>query len=259
MTSPFISPAPPTGNPSLPKRDVETTIHTNDPISKIVVDAGRKHTFYANERGTRFNIVALHRMNMHYLRKRIIDEAATIFKNGVMDDENSKKLTSLMRDYCTAVRDRECMRDLAYRDWNSCPFHIKSEREMERGLLEYLQTQGVEPEQMATGDDEGLSPTLPGGPWDYPSSRRNRNERYALTILGSVIIIIPMVIMTYVPGRTASIATVISCTMFFAAATAYFSPTKPPLELMIATAAYAAVLVVFVGASVTGVTDHMKA
>jgi len=150
----------------------------------------------------------------------------------------------------TAVRDRECMRDQAYRDWKSNPFHLKSEREMEHGLFEYLQAQGVEPEAQMLTDEDRLTPTLPGGPWDYPSSQRNRKERYALTILGSVIIVVPVVIMAYVPGLLASILTVGVCTMFFAVATAYFSPTKPPLELMIATAAYAAVLVVFVGASI---------
>ena len=72
-----------------------------DPISKAVVDIGRSHTFYKNVRGERFNLVALHRMNMHYLRKRLLDESATIFAAGEMKDENSKALTSLMQDYCS--------------------------------------------------------------------------------------------------------------------------------------------------------------
>jgi len=98
MSAPSHSPAP---NPAMPhKPDVESTIHSTDPISKIVVDTGRRHTFYSNVRGVRFNIVALHRMNMHYLRKRLIDLAATVFKNGSMDDGDSKELTQLMRDYC---------------------------------------------------------------------------------------------------------------------------------------------------------------
>jgi len=78
----------------------ESTVRTTDTISKAVVDNGRRHTFYANERGVRFNLVALHRMNMHYLRKRLIDEAATIFKAGSMTEGNSKALTALMSDYC---------------------------------------------------------------------------------------------------------------------------------------------------------------
>jgi len=153
-----------------------------------------------------------------------------------------------------AVRDRECMRDLAFRDWPNNPFHLKSEREMERGLLEYLQKQGVEPAQMVLDEDEVMA-TMPGGPWDYPSSQQNRRERYALTVLGSVILVVPMVFMAFVPGRTASIATVVVCTLLFAVGTAYFTPTKPPLDLMIATAAYAAVLVVFVGASIEDISN----
>lgn len=79
----------------------EETLIRVDPISKSVVDAGRRHIFYANERGERFNITAVHRMNMHYLRKRIMDETASILNKGAIDDENSKTLTSLIQDYCS--------------------------------------------------------------------------------------------------------------------------------------------------------------
>lgn len=81
-------------------------MHSTEPISKMVVDIGRRHTFYANERGVRVNLVALHRMNMHYLRKRLVDEAATIFRKGEMDDDNSRALTGLMRDYCLLATDQ---------------------------------------------------------------------------------------------------------------------------------------------------------
>lgn len=74
-----------------------------DPITKSVVDAARPHIFYTNERGERFNIVALHRMNMHYLRKRIMDETASILTRGAMDDDSSRVLTSLIQDYCSSL------------------------------------------------------------------------------------------------------------------------------------------------------------
>jgi hypothetical protein len=81
--------------------EVETgKFAATDSISKGLVDLGRRHAFYVNERGERFNLVALHRMNMHYLRIRLLNEAATIFSNGIMKDEDSKALTSLMQDYC---------------------------------------------------------------------------------------------------------------------------------------------------------------
>ena len=103
MTSPsppLLAPTPSPSSPSKADMEAATPIHATDPISKVVVDTGRRHTFYANSRGVRFNLVALHRMNMHYLRKRLIDESAKIFTKGSMDDDNSKVLTDLMRDYC---------------------------------------------------------------------------------------------------------------------------------------------------------------
>ncbi|KAJ9158123.1 Ribonuclease H [Coniochaeta hoffmannii] len=204
----------------------EENVASRDPISKSVVDAGRRHIFYANERGERFNITAVHRMNMHYLRKRIMDETMSILDRGEMSNGNSDALTTLIQDYCAAVRDRELMRDTAYRDWDNCPFHLKSERPMERDLFDYLKSNGLQPDQMVLDHEDRLLPELPGGPWDYPSASRTRKERYVLAILGGVIINAPMILMVLVP--------------------AYYSPTKLPLELLAATAAYAAVLVVFV-------------
>lgn len=80
----------------------EGNIATQDPISKATVDAGRRHVFYSNERGERFNITALHRMNMHYLRKRMLDEAVAVLKKGEMDDGNSEALTRLIQGYCSS-------------------------------------------------------------------------------------------------------------------------------------------------------------
>ncbi|KXX82087.1 Ribonuclease H [Madurella mycetomatis] len=172
-----------------------------DPISKSVVDAGRRHIFYANERGERFNITAVHRMNMHYLRKRIMDETASILNQGSMDDENSKTLTSLIQDYCTAAKDRELMRDWAYRDWDNNPFHLKAERPMERDLFNHLKSIGIQPERVRSipSVEDSLMPDLPGGPWDYPSATRTRRQRYALAILGGVILNAPMILMVLIP------------------------------------------------------------
>lgn len=142
------------------------------------------------------------------------------------------------------------MRDWAYRDWDRNPFHLKAERAMERELLGHLKALGVQPSRMAQpgeDDDERTMPVLPGGPWDYPSASRTRRRRYALAILGGLILNVPMVLMVMVPTREVSLSTVGVCTVIFAVAAAYFSPTKLPIDLLAATAAYAAVLVVFVG------------
>lgn len=118
---------------------------------------------------------------------------------------------------------------------------------MERDLLDELKTKGVHPVQMLSLEEAHDLPHLPGGPWDSPSAIRTRRERYALAILGGVILIAPMILMVLVHTTPASLVTVAVCTMIFAVAASYFSPTKLPLELLSVTAAYAAVLVVFVG------------
>ncbi|KAK1754469.1 hypothetical protein QBC47DRAFT_383989 [Echria macrotheca] len=230
----------------------EKNMATPDPISKAVVDAARRHIFYTNERGERFNMTALHRMNLHYLRKRILDATATILKKGAMDDSDSDALTSLMQSYCNAVRDREFIRDVGYRDWHNNLFLLRSEREMERELLTYLKTiDGIRPEDGVPPGENHLHPDLPGGPWDFPYASRTKRQRYVLAVLGGVILNAPMVLMALVPNVAVNLVTAGVCTMVFAVAAAYFSPTKLPLELLAATATYAAVLVVFVGGVTT--------
>ena len=118
---------------------------------------------------------------------------------------------------------------------------------MERQLLSYLKSSGIVPEQGVPHKQNHLLPELPGGPWDFPSAAKTKRERYSLAVLGGVILNAPMILMVLVPTIAVNLVTAGVCTMTFAVAAAYFSPTKLPLELLAATATYAAVLVVFVG------------
>ncbi|KAL8320649.1 hypothetical protein RB597_007083 [Gaeumannomyces tritici] len=226
------------------------TLHNSQ--TQRIVEIGRRHTYYANERGERINLVALHRMNMQYLRMRLLDEAVDMFKRGDMDDDNSKRVTSLMQDYCTAVRDREYMREWAQRDWPGNPFHLKSERPLERGLLDTLKARGIDPIPMhhLYKSDDGPE-QMPGGPWDFDSRTKTRFLQYSLAITGAVILTVPMITMVLIGRTDASLAIVCVFTILFAVGLSYFSPSRLPIELLSATAAYAAVLVVFVGGAAT--------
>ncbi|KAL8382205.1 hypothetical protein RB595_006133 [Gaeumannomyces hyphopodioides] len=220
--------------------------------ARRIVEIGRKHTYYLNERGERINLVALHRMNMQYLRMRLLDEAIDIFKRGEMDDENSKMVTSLMQDYCTAVRDREYMREWAQRDWSGNPFHLKDERPLERDLLDTFKERGIDPVPVLRpySYDDGPE-QMPGGPWDFASRTKTRFLQYSLAITGAVILTVPMITMVLIGKTNASLAIVSTFTILFAIGLSYFSPSRLPIELLSATAAYAAVLVVFVGGAAT--------
>lgn len=73
--------------------------------------------------------------------------------------------------------------------------------------------------------------------------------RFAMAIAGGLMLIIPMLIMTLVPSRTTSLLTVSIAVLIFSVLVAIASTAKPQ-EVLGATAAYAAVLVVFIGTSI---------
>jgi VIT1/CCC1 family predicted Fe2+/Mn2+ transporter len=152
----------------------------------------------------------------------------------------------LIRKPGVAIRDREYMRDWAYRDWDHDLFHLRSERGMERDLLNSLKAKGLRPQPLVSTEEDRLLPSLPAGPWDIHSARKTQRMQYILSAIGGLILVAPMVLMVLLKNVTANLVTVCACTVVFAVATAYFSPTKLPIELLGATAAYAAVLVVFV-------------
>jgi hypothetical protein len=139
------------------------------------------------------------------------------------------------------------MRDWSHRDIIKSPFTLKSERELEKSLLDDLISKGVIPTGVIREDESRILPHLPGGPWDWPSAKRAGQVRYISAILGALILTAPMIVMVLVHNTPASLSIVAICTVLFGVGASYFSPTKLPLELLSVTAAYTAVLVVFVG------------
>lgn len=221
--------------------------------SKGLVDLGRRHAFYTRGDEDRFNLVALHRMNMHHLRGRLLKQAAVVFGKGVMTDEDSELLTSLMRDYCTAVRDRDLMRDCANRDRERNPFLLTSAVEMEDALLKScLAASDIHPEPVIRADEDARLPPLPGGPWDVPAAAKFRRQRYTGVVVGGAVLVVPMILTVLLRSTTANLVIASVSTMIFAVGATYFSPTKLAVELLGVTAAYAAVLVVFVGGAAGG-------
>lgn len=82
---------------------------------------------------------------------------------------------------------------------------------------------------------------------DWVSETR---ARFFMSILGGLLLIVPMLIMTLHKSQTISLVTVPAAVLIFAIVIAAASTAKPH-EVLGATAAYAAVLVVFVGTSIT--------
>jgi len=79
--------------------------------------------------------------------------------------------------------------------------------------------------------------------------KKASTERLVMAMFGGISLIAPMLIMTLHPSTTVNLVTVSAATFFFAIALAIGAKESSGKDVLAATAAYAAVLVVFVGTS----------
>lgn len=108
----------------------------------------------------------------------------------------------------------------------------------------------------ATGGDYILNGSLHYRELDKDGreARAQKNafsERLWMAIFGGVALLVPVIIMTMVKGVIASLVTTSVAILLFAFILAVFASNTLGKDLLAATAAYAAVLVVFIGASST--------
>ena len=74
-------------------------------------------------------------------------------------------------------------------------------------------------------------------------------DRFLTGLAGGISLLVPMIVMTFLPGRTARLVIVSVATMLFAAAMSLTAVSKD--NVIAATAAYAAIMVVYIGSSDT--------
>lgn len=146
------------------------------------------------------------------------------------------------------------MRESSAPGWAAYPFLLSaSDRELDKRLLDDLKRK-IQPNPMLLKDQDDAK--LPGAPWDYISMKQAFRTRHKLTIrrytlagLGAAILVLPMILMVLLKNTVAGLVTVAGCAIMFAIASAHLFSAKLDHELIGVTAAYAAVLVVFVGSS----------
>lgn len=95
------------------------------------------------------------------------------------------------------------------------------------------------------------NPQLPGAPRSAANKAHGREElllRFSMALTGGLFLIIPMITMTCVPGKVASLVATCVAMLSFAIGITLKTQLKAD-QVLAATAAYAAVLVVFVGSS----------
>lgn len=124
----------------------------------------------------------------------------------------------------------------------------------EFGVFEYSGVRGRHrrnPEKFEAEVQDYGNPMLPGGSRSWLRERSAAEAlvlRFWAALLGGVALIAPMLLMVLHKDIPTSLSAVSVCTIVFAMCIAAFTD-KGPLDLMQATAAYAAILVVFVGTS----------
>jgi hypothetical protein len=82
--------------------------------------------------------------------------------------------------------------------------------------------------------------------------RERLAARLIMALFGGLALVAPMLVMTLHPTRLTTLLTTSICIVVVAVALAFYLDDAQPKDVMAATAAYAAVLVVFVGAIWTG-------
>ena len=153
------------------------------------------------------------------------------------------------------MRNLEYMKQSAMHGYEKDPFLMKTSRALERQVMETVK---LVPNHV-----------LPAGPLPLPYDSEDpqlremgRNEankaayekkrllRFAMAAVGGLLLIVPVIIMAKIPGTNASLVTTCFSMLVFAALITWLSDLGPN-EILGTTAAYAAVLVVFVGTSLS--------
>lgn len=146
------------------------------------------------------------------------------------------------------------MQSCAALGFDKDPFKIKSDSTIERSIIH---DSGLASLQGPPGDlpqckDYG-KPALIGGSRNHAHRKAEKKQmilRFVYALAGGLGLLAPMLIMVYVPGTTASMATTCAFMLVFALGLAWFSDAQPR-EILTISAGYAAVLVVFVGVRIT--------
>lgn len=168
------------------------------------------------------------------------------------------------------------MTEFRERDTKHDPFRVSTEWTLQRTVMKNLASAALD--DTTQGWDENLSedsilkflkglspygpyePTLQGVKrfWDTRSNaakaqkRENYAKRAVMAVIGGAFLVGPMLIMVLHPGLVTSLVTTSACVVVFGLVIALPGLLDKPSDVLSATAAYAAVLVVFVGTSGTG-------
>lgn len=158
-----------------------------------------------------------------------------------------------------ALRDWDLMEEKRAMDVEKDPFKLTTANALDKKLMEDARILDNLPQRWIDKMErsklqkpsDSSSPKLPGDSRARLISEREFEavlKRFGMGLLGAVALLAPMILMVLHKDKLTTLLTVSVATLIFAFLIAVYSH-KRPLELFSITAAYSAVLVVFVGSS----------
>ncbi|TFB02586.1 hypothetical protein CCMA1212_005344, partial [Trichoderma ghanense] len=209
----------------------------------------------------RLSLAALNRMRMRRLQMKLAKRIMRMhyFKEMTEDWE------TLLVQYITATRDNDYIRACVDRGLHD-PFLIRSERKVDAAIL-IAELSQIPPDKWETHlslqSENGIKkfnfvppveqePTAIGGTRTEMTRKQWTEDflrRVVLSVVGGAFLVVPMWLMIKLNSQTASLITTTVCVFGSGIAAAYALDNA--IAVVSTTAAYAAVLVVFVGTSST--------
>lgn len=225
------------------------------------------------------NIAAAQRLLLAYQQREIATVATRLYDQQLYQyqlDGVCDQLMKLIHEHCKsasclqtnknmpnallhkgeAVRDLDFMQqraaDCGENDYND-PFYLKSSKEIDRLAMERA---GLIPHHVLPAGNLPVArdhdyPTLPGVARTAAikaDKSRHLLLRFSMASAGGLFLIVPVIVMAFVEGITSSLITTCVAMLIFAIGITFGTDLKAD-QVLGATAAYAAVLVVFVGTS----------
>ncbi|KAK0708059.1 hypothetical protein B0H67DRAFT_327235 [Lasiosphaeris hirsuta] len=263
-SEPVVVEASPGRSESGPERPEQASQLAQLGLAERLAAAGDIHLFSSEREPVEYGIqlATLQRMVLGQLRSELAEVVHDIYtgrsaKKYLMDDAKE-----LITDYCNAVRDYDFMAERLQQsrdDEEDDPFEISTHRLLDLCLM---RDAGLVPEK----DWEKLLARVKGEKKLYkkrynilPSVSRNdrgdvmtRNlslERLGMGLAGGAALIVPMLIMVLHKDLVTTLVTTSVATMLFAGGLALLGTKLRGETVLASVAAYAAVLVVFVGTS----------
>ncbi|KAH8427875.1 uncharacterized protein LDX57_005580 [Aspergillus melleus] len=218
----------------------------------------KRRTLPDHEYGYRVNLADMHRMQMRFLQTKLLHSAIKLHFN--LDNgagEISRSLESHFRKYVQAIQDHEFM--TKYSGHENDPFIVSSERRHDEHLLSYF----IGGYGKSTRDLEALKEhAIPTGPWEKNSKygvrpigatrshirKKGLWSRIVGAFVGGAFLVAPMWLLALRQELYLQLGITTGCVSIFGLLAAWYLSSLE--AVFTACIAYAAVLMVFVGAMI---------